>query len=357
MKSVGHIIEGTINTGDSNLIQTPGNYISIETKFANLSNEYILLCFRDGTFVILSPSPNYAVFDSVVISYSKRSSAEIKMIEGNECDVNKHIAGKLLQTGNKYFQWEECIQLDEIRKVRKGCYLLHSDALLTISSMAEYLPYHPFCKQQVHHNYLNLVDDFNPDKEVCIAVRLVCNDGSMGTLYAAFNKRIMVLIPKQSNTLKNGIYITGFSSLITEDTNSIRTDEYYSFDAAIGGQSPIPIFADVVSARKHINEDRRLVQTEEHKNFIASIAMEKEKLVHANNLLTAEMVQRKIEEDVKEDKIQKELIRLKQEAEHRILEIKESSASAQSKSKSQTETLKFIGGCMALGLTLWKVLG
>jgi hypothetical protein len=167
-------------------------------------------------------------------------------------------------------QWEECIPLSEIRKVRSGCYLMHSDAIMTLSHLSEHLPFHPFCKQQVHHNYLNLVDDFHPDKEVCIAVRLVCNDGSMGTLYAAFNKRIMVLVPKQSNTLKNGIYITGFSSLITEDTNSIRTDEFYSFEAALGGHSPIPIFGDVVSARKHINEDRRLVQTEEHKNFIAT---------------------------------------------------------------------------------------
>jgi hypothetical protein len=73
--------------------------------------------------------------------------------------------------------------------------------------------------------------------------------------------------------------------------------------------------------------------------------------------LVAELTQNKIQEDLKEEKRQKEILRLKQNAEQRILEIKESSANTQSKSKTQTETLKFIGGCMALGLTLWKVLG
>jgi hypothetical protein len=234
---------------------------------------------------------------------------------------------------------------------------MHSDALITIADRAEYLPFHPFCRQQIHHNYLNLVDDFDPNKEVSIAIRAISNSGDMGILYAVFNKKTMVLIPKQSNTLKDGVYITGFASIINEDTNSIRTDEYYSFEAALNGQSPVPIFASTIDAKKHINEDRRQIQTDEHKTFIAEVTLEKERLAMENSLLQVQMNTNKIKEEEKEAERQKEILKMKNEADQRILELKEASTSTQLEGKQKVETLKFISGCFAVGLTLWKIFG
>jgi hypothetical protein len=358
MSYIGQHISGTINKEENyKTIGPVVNSVTVETKFVNLTNEYLLICFRDGTYVILPPGSDDGRTGALFIGHGKRGvNVNINIIDGFECEINEKIKAQLRKSNNSQSYWEEVICIDDIKRSRKGLYLENSDAIVILYSLADKIPYHPFCKQNVHNIYLNTLDDFNPNSDVSISLRIICNKGLTPLYYVCINKQLLVITPKKSNTLKDGVYISGLSSLYTDEANSIRRDEYYTLEEISSDNCPLPFFRNLNDARDYLTREKSTQENKDHEKFIQSIKLEKERVEHEHALVKAKMLEQKLELEERESKLQKELAEEKAKSEREILRLKEEGSKVTTETKNNTEWLKLTGVGMVLIMTIAKVL-
>lgn len=356
MTYIGPHVEGNISKGNPKTLHGTHGSLRVETTFLNFTAEYLVICFRDGTYAILPPMFESIDYGSLLIGHSKRGfGVELKIGEGDESELNKLLSDQLKQTNNNTF-WEESISLDVIKKSRLGVYLSNSDGLVILFSYIDKLPSHPFCRQHVHNKYLNTLDDFNPKNDIGITIRLICNSGVTSAHYVVLNNRILVANPKKSNTLQDGIYIGGLSPLYSETSNNIRRDDYYSYEEINSEGFPIPIFPRLSQAKEYISQMKNIDQQIEHEKFLTEIKLEKERIEASHTLKKAELVQQRLELEERERQAQIEMQSMKAQAEQELLRLKEEAAIKTGENKQNTEMIKLVGAGIGLTILVAKLL-
>lgn len=356
MTYIGPHTEGDIVKGNPKTLHGVNGSLRVETTFLNFTAEYLVVCFRDGTYAILPPMFESIDYGSLLVGHSKRGfGVQLKIEDGDESELNKLLSMQLKKNDNNTF-WEESVSLDIIKNSRLGVYLSNSDGLVILFSYIDKLPLHPFCRQHVHNKYLNTLDDFNPKHDIGITIRLICNSGITSTHYVVLNNRILVVNPKKSNTLQDGVYIGGLSTLYSDNSNNIRRDEYYSYEEINSEGFPLPIFPRLSQAREYISQTKNIDQRIEHEKFLTEIKLEKERIEASHTLKKAELVQQRLELEERERKSQLEMQNMKAQAEQELLRLKEESAIKSGENKQNTEMIKLIGAGIGLTILVAKIL-
>ena len=358
------VIEGECVTDNYYIKNGYNNGMVTETKFINFSSEYIAICFRDGTYTILTPiAHNFIGLDTLVIGHSKRNGLDkIYVIEGDEHKLNSIIRDELNKSKGSNVYWEETIPAKTITAHRNGLYLVNSDVTAISASQFTHLQYHPFCKQNVHLMHLNLVDNFDASMDISISIRAIDTLGQYpNDLYVILNNRICYLkVRRDSNLMASGVYISGLPTLINITANDIRRDQHYSFDTLLEGKGPILMFMSLHDARTKLNELRdtkqNLVDANAHETLILSLKRETEKL-HAENL-SLKIIGTREKEALLETELKKikELQDEKALLEKEYLQQKEKLELEKNRYKLQAEGLKITSLCLTVAFTLYKLI-
>jgi hypothetical protein len=350
------LVEGTIN--DKSLIENNHyNGLVVEHKFVNLTSEYIVICFRDGTRSILSPQSNGPYLDNLIIGHKKSNlSSPITIVEGEECERTNFIRSKLVQTKGMGFYFDESFNINTLRNSRSGVYASSADVIITLVDNIHRLPDHPFSRQRVHNLYLNLVDNFNPETDVSIGIRIIDNEGTPCRVYVIFQDTIMTLSSKKSNTEQTGVYVSGLSSLNTDSSNNLRIDKRYDLADVLADKTPIRLFRTLIEAREVIDNLSDITVSREHELFLAEIKREKEKIEQENTLLKIQQLKEKVIYEEKDSIRENHLLQQRQLHENQLAEYKAKLARQVAKHKEFTETLKTVGLGITFALTLYKVI-
>lgn len=301
------------------------NTLSADMKYINCSSHKITICFRDGTTSELPRQTREKgpYIESLIIAYTKyNNNGEIHTINGNECMHTNGIRSLLARSSGLSYYWEEVIPISEIINARGGIYVKYADIVAIESENVSNAVNHPFSEQRIHNSYLTPGGVFDAETDINIAIRVVDNNHTISRMYTVINKTIMYLKPKKSFTETDGVYITGLSGLATATSNAIRNDVRYTFDDAIKGNTPIPIFKSLDEAKEYLrvsssqNRDGELAEkaiNREHELTILKLKQQIEQLSSETNLDKAKINKDKLTENV-------ELERIKQESE--ILNLK-----------------------------------
>ena len=331
------------------------------SKFVNLSAYKLIVSFRDGSRSILEPQLKGPFMEALIIGHRiETDTGSIQVIPGEECEVTNILRRQAYVSAGRHCYWEELIDIDVIRSCRNGVYLKSADAVVGLYDREPKLTEHPFSIQRVHNLYLNLGDDFDSETDINVGIRFIDNDNMHSKLYALFHEQIVVIIPKRSNTLDDGIYITGLNSLISDSSNSIRQDLCYSYDAVLAGNTPVQMYTTLIEAKDALAKKRgnlALEKIEEHAHelAIATIKREKELLENENALLKSQQLKEKvIIEELEVTRLMK-LQQQKLEYEERINVYKEESIKLSGKYKIVTETLKVITVIITVSAAFYKL--
>lgn len=341
------IHSGTLLTGNNCLISANFNHsLSNKNKFVNFSIDNIAVCFRDGTIGIVPPIKNETYQNKFVISFHKSNNiGNIIMIDGDEDARTNALRLELAKNQGKDFYYEEVIDAHVIKNARKGIYVPSADVLLIISDRLTYRDHHPFCQQFVRNNYLNLGDEFNPDNDIDINIRIINNEGTMPNAYLIMADMIMLIKPKKSNTLKNGVYIAGLTSVETTNSNSIRRDEWYSVDDVFDGKAPIKLYPTLSDARDALILEKEYealdkLMSREHESRVANLKHDREQMELEIAMLKSKQAMEKQKWDERELELNREINKEKLEAEARMNKMKEDAIKSSNRHKSGQEVLK-----------------
>jgi len=338
------------------------NSLSTKLKIVNLSSHHLVVYFRDGCIAELPPLEGGPYPDTVIIGHAKQNSlGRINAIAGMECEKTNTIRVELAKNRNKHLYYEEVIDVNSIMNSRNGIYVTTADIIIIMADRVQNIPFHPFCTQSIHNLYLIATEGFDSTTDINVGIRLINNDGLQSRVYIIFHDRLMVLWPKRSTTLKDGLYITGLTHLHTEVSNGIRKDEYFTIEEALDGKCPVKVYSNIVAARDALNasrveEAKEVILSREHETTIINMKRQKEILENENVLLKAQQVKekelaaesaakREAEITAEKHRIEKELLMLKEEAALKALE-----------QKKWTEAAKLVGTVCAVGLTIYKIL-
>ena len=296
-------------------------------KLINASSTPLVIKFRDGAIAVLPVNRNNKrAYESLIIQHDKKhwgEHANLQAVDGFECEQTDTIRKQLANTRAEHFHWQEKILIDQIKEHRNGVYVKSIDAMVTIE---DYLPFfngHPYSVQDTHTGYLNHIDGFSSETDVNVTLRFIDNDHRYTTLYAVINEEVMVLNPKQSQVLENGIYVAGLNQLDTINSNGIRKDVKYSVNDITTGNCPIKMFFTPQEARLHISEKSNRVSLDkeaerEHEFQVSKLKREKEIIALENEQLKQTNLQEKALNDKTDDERQRELLAVKNSYEEHL---------------------------------------
>ena len=358
------LINGDYVTKDYYIKNGYHNSMVSETKFVNFSSEYLAVCFRDGTYTILAPivsiNPN---LNSLIIGHTKSNTLnQIMVIEGDEHRLNRIIREELARNGNNKLYWEESILVATILQHRNGCYISSADIVVIAASRFTHLQYHPFCHQNIHLMHLNLVDKFNASSDIAVSIRAIDVKGLYpNNLYIIFNNKICHLkVRRESNTLADGVYITGMPTILTTTSNDIRVDQVHTFESLLEGNGPILLFLSMAEARLKLTElqdiKQLMVEKNAHEALVLALKRETELLQNETNIFKLDQLRKKDEHLDRDTERLRILQEEKIQLERAYSREKEAYEIEKNKYKLQAEGLKVGGVILTVCFAVFKLL-
>lgn len=354
---VGDIVEDGKRLGQ----EIGNNGLISKLKILNFSTEHIAISFRDGTVTVIPPELSHQYSDCILIVHHKTNhKSPIQMIQGDEDELTGLLRTRLARSKSTELYWEEIIPINVINNSRNGVYCRASDVMVTLTDRFDFMASHPFSVQATHNLYLNAEEEFNPMYDVSLSIKLICNKGIQRRVYAVLNNRVVVINPKKSNTLEDGIYIAGLTQLDSVDCNTVRRHERFDVSEALAGKAPILFFETHVEAldwaaeKKNINAlEQRTAR--EHDLIMADAKRQKEILENDNMKLKLEAARQKQIDDELASKREREFLEYKLKAENDLQIIKDKAALDAAKIKSYGDIAKAVVVTATLGLTLYKL--
>ena len=335
--------------------------LQVTTTFINYSKYHLVICFRDGCYSVLSPSDKDPYQDILMVGHQKSNLKDgILTVDGVEDERLMHIKEKL-KVNHRHVEWEESIDISSLVDTRGGKYIYDLDIYIGIVDNLDFEHFHPFSFQHITNRELNPGVEFDPKTQISFTIKIVDNELPGVDYYTVINDDIVHLKSELSSFRNSGLYVIGVPELDTVKTNKMRKTDKYSIPQALEGVSKFKLFKSVADATIYLNERGTLASVsklelsrQETKNLEMKKALEQ--LQHENALINANRSKTENELKSYQEEYERDLQNRKQDFELRIQKLKEEAAIETQVNKSNVETLKVIGGGLALGVLLLKIL-
>lgn len=354
------------------------NCLKEEIRFINMTSGDIYLCKRNGTITVLPPVPPVNGINGLVVCYTSNGGTSNKSttIPGHESVLLQSIKKTLANSPNNNLYWEEQISVADFREARNGVYLRNADILVTTSLIAAEQGHHPYCVQKITNDYLKVGGEFHPAGMVNVGLRIVDPTHIYGDMYGVLHgSPVLLSHVEDSEDMEPGFYITGLVNA-NSGTNTLREDQYFTWEKAIQGDAPVKLFPTLAKAREHISaSDRRyeLLKIEEdrkereHQQQLAVAkreAEQRELKYDSDRKESAELLRRSEEsrisaqrdkdEALVELKYTRDISNLQQQSE--LATHKTEQARSANTHRGLTDTIKTAGILISGGIALYSLL-
>jgi hypothetical protein len=347
---------------EKKLILNNARGCSVSSTYVNFSSYYLAVCFRDGTYTILSPNANGVSADLLVIEHNKTNHVDgILTIDGDEDPILNHIRDGLSKSNGKYVTWEERVNIDCIIKARGGVYISNLDVYVGIATQMESIHFHPYSYQHALNSMLNHGEDFDTASQISIRLQIIDNQKPGVDYYTILNSNIVHLKSERSLIKGNGFYISGMPELQSAQANKLRCVQIVSLEKALSKESLFTLFTTLAEATVAVNENitrtsQNKLDTTQHEKVILEIKREVEILQQENQLLNTKRVQK--ETELKDYKVEQEKLQqdIKFNYDLRLQQLKEEATVKSSEAKSTMEYYKLAGAILGFGLIVAKLI-
>lgn len=371
--TIKQAIGGKINFGTTRLTNKKfACEASAKQSYYNLTQENLIISFRDGSYMIVEPDGDHQADGAFYIAHERTSRNTIKVIDSLDNPLSELIRSRInekSQLRDREFYFEESISIKEIKNAPYGVYLRISDICVTLESQFNIAKAHPFCSQRSEYLTLNQLDDFNSATDISVGLRLINNNGIKQTKYCVFQNRVLVLKSKMSMTSEPGFYITGLIDSESDGVNSVRKDVFYPLEKAMTDDCPVRLFDSSEEASSHLmflsSEDKKLeLEITRTKKDSLLLAAENQLKDQENKLREYQCKQEDFErdrleriEEVRRLQMEQTLSKARYDHEIAMATMKEQYAIESMKSKNQGEAIKLVGIAVAATATIMKILG
>ena len=354
-----NLIQSKINEAKKTKNNLSG--LNLSSTFINFSSHYVVVCFRDGTYSILSPSTNAPFLDILMVGKSISNYTDgIKTIVGDEDDTLKHIKRGLSINRGTDVSWEESINLTTMLESRSGFYVTNLDIYIGIVDKIDDTLFHPFCFQHnINHN-LDCVVEFDPKTQVNINLQIIDSIHPGVDYYTIINNSIVHLRSESSIIKKAGFYISGLPELENNKSNKARRIDIFSLEQSLEGKAKFKLFRSIAEANTLLNENNTnahlsKLEITKHETIVQGIKKEVELLQQDNYLLQSKRA--KDENEHKDYRIEYEKLvqETKQAYELKMASLKEEAAIKSNHAKSTGEYMKVLAGVITFGVLILKV--
>lgn len=366
-------IGGKINFAANRLTNKPNCGSATATlRYYNLTHENLVISFRDGSYMTLEPDKHHEADGNFYVALDKVSPSDIKVLDNLDNPLSELIRKRINEKSilhRREFYFEESVSLKEIKNAPYGIYLRQSDVCISLEPNFNITKSHPFCIQRTEYFMLNHFDNFKPDSDIGICLRLVDNSGIKQTKYCIFHNKILRLRSSMSPTLEPGLYISGLINPDAEGINAVPRNTFYTIEKAMTDECPFRLFNTTEEANSHLMFLNSMDKVTELQT--AQVLRDKSLIEAQNKLQDQENKLREFQykqadfeqvrlnhiEEIKKLKAEQEMAKLKFDQELAMAELKERYAVESIQNKNKGETIKLIGITVAATASIMKILG
>lgn len=375
---VGEIMESAERLGFGSYSDS----CNLNSVYVNLSNITLYVVNRVGGIMTLPPYRNADRIGALICRMEMQNfQGDINLPVGHESKVNQALHLNRLKNGNKRsLCLEERISVNDVTENRNGIFVKNFDVFVCehMQQAIDFL--HPDAPQRTHNDYLKYgLGDDQIENVIQVGVRVVDNEGCYPILYTVLHNNVMEIVPKVSESLPSGLYITGFNTMTSPYSSSKREDKHYTFEEVKKGESPISLFNTYGEAlattldvhrqaqiekeaqRKHDLDMLNLKQAHEHKQREwdrEKLEMDQDQARYIKRLKEreAELSQIKAERDLDQHGVKYDRDMFKLLHEMNLGRQKSEVEEKQLRQKTILETIKTIGIVVTAGLTIYSLI-